>query len=292
MTWSVRNPSFRCGAERRAGLLLAALASVSAGVLLLIGVFLWLEAWPALRAGGWQRFVAAGGWHPLEQQFGMLPMLAGTVLLALGAVALAGLLGLACALFVRFYAPARAAVPLQRLLEMMAGIPSVVYGLWGLTVLVPLIAARAPPGASLLAGILIVAMMVLPTVALLSDAALRAVPSSYVAGAYALGMSKTGTVLQVVLPAARGGIIGAVLLAAGRAVGETMAVIMVAGNIVQLPSSVFDPVRVLTANIAMEMAYAVGEHRASLFVSGLVLILIGALLAAMAAPLAQRRVHG
>jgi phosphate transport system permease protein len=257
-------------------------AFATASLLLLISFFLWRHAWPMLSGEGWQRFFADQQWHPLEQQFGMMPMVAASLLMAVGALLLAGPLGLLCALFAHFYAPPALAKPFRRMIGLLAGVPSVVYGLWGLTVLVPLIAQWEPPGASLLAGILILAMMVLPTVALLCEAALRSVPANYQFGAAALGLTKKGMVLRVVLPSVRPNLIAAVLLGAGRALGETMAVVMVAGNIVQFPSRLFDPVRVLTANIAMEMAYAVGDHRASLFVSGLILIGLVALLAGLA----------
>jgi ABC-type molybdate transport system permease subunit len=158
------------------------------------------------------------------------------------------------------------------MISLLAGIPSVVFGLWGLTVLVPLIGQWQPPGASLLAAVLILAMMTLPTVALTSRAALAATPPSLYQGAAMLGMSRHRILLGVLVPAARRGILGGVLLAIARALGETMAVLMVAGNVVQTPTSLFDPIRVLTANIALEMAYAVDQHRSSLFVSGLLLM--------------------
>lgn len=165
---------------------------------------------------------------------------------------------------------------------LLAGIPSVVYGLWGLTVLVPLVSQWEPPGASLISAMLILALMILPTVALTSEAALAAVSHANLQGASALGLSRKGIVLGVALPSARKGIQTGVILATMRALGETMAVLMVAGNVVQTPTSLFDPVRMLTANIALEMPYAMGEHRAALFASGLLLMLIVTLLAWLA----------
>lgn len=271
--------------------MLAIAALVSIALVLLIGAFLWHEAWAVLRGAGWQRFFENDGWHPAESHFGIMPMLWATLLMATGALALAGPLGLACALFIKFYSPEKLKKFFRRVIGLMAGIPSVVYGFWGLTVLVPLITKIAPPGASLLAGSLILAMMVLPTIALMCEAALASVPSGHLVGAAALGMTKKGTIIYVVLPAIKNGIIGAVLLATGRALGETMAVIMVAGNIVQIPTTIFDPVRVLTANIAMEMAYAVGDHRASLFVSGLILILLTGFLAVISLHIQKNKYH-
>jgi phosphate transport system permease protein len=177
----------------------------------------------------------------------------------------------ASAVFVRFYAPPAIGNLYRWVVILLAGIPSVVLGLWGLTVIVPLIAVIEPPGASLLVGILVLALMVLPIIVLTTEAALEALPSSYWRGAAALGLSKAGTILGLALPAARNTIFAGALLAASRALGETMVVLMVTGNVVQIPSSLFEPVRTLTANIALEMAYATDDHRAALFVSGLVL---------------------
>jgi len=168
------------------------------------------------------------------------------------------------------------------MVELLAGIPSVVYGFWGLIVLAPLIGRWQPPGQSLLAGILILTIMILPTVALLSESSLRRAPRAYLTGAAALGLSRWATIRGVALPAAKSGIFTAVLLATGRAIGETMAVLMVAGNVVRIPGSVFDPVRTLTANIALELGYALDHHRAALFVSGLVLLSMIVILVAIA----------
>jgi phosphate transport system permease protein len=175
------------------------------------------------------------------------------------------------------------------LVELLAGIPSVVYGFWGLTTLVPLINQLHPPGASLLAGILILALMILPTIALTTHAALLTVPGEYLRGAAALGMSRWGMIRGVALSTAKTGIVAGIMLAAGRAIGETMAVLMVAGNVVQHATSVFDPVRTLTANIALEMAYAMNDHRAALFVSGLTLMLLVITLSGVAGWLGRNR---
>lgn len=261
------------------------LGGIALAVAVLLGVvlaFLTKESWPVLRGDGWLRFFRDDGWFPTSGQFNLLPMLWATLAAGTGALLIASPLGLLSAVFSRFYAPAWLVAPLRQVLALLAGIPSVVYGFWGLTVLVPLIAAWEPPGASLLAGILILALMVLPTVALTSEAALATVPDSYLRGAAALGLDRKGMVLWVALPAARHGILAGFLLAAARALGETMALLMVAGNVVQTPSSLFDPVRVLTANIALEMAYATGNHRAGLFASGLLLMTMVTLLAWLA----------
>lgn len=259
-------------------------AAVSAAVVVFIGLFVLREAWPGVREVGLSRFIEDDGWYPTaaSARYGMLPMVAASLWLMVGAVLLATPLGVGSALFCRYYAPRKVAAVYRRIVELLAGIPSVVYGFWGLVTLVPLIARWEPPGSSLLAGVLILAVMVLPTVALLSEAALASVPGSFERGAEALGLGRWATLRRVVLPAARPGIVTAVLLASGRAIGETMAVLMVCGNVVRMPGSVFDPVRALTSNIALEMAYAMQDHRAVLFVSGAVLLAVVALLVAAA----------
>ncbi|MBI3180951.1 MAG: phosphate ABC transporter permease subunit PstC [Myxococcales bacterium] len=249
----------------------------SVAIVLLVVAFVSGESAPALAEVGPVRFFSDPSWHPASGFFNMVPMLAGTVLVSAGALLLAAPLGVLSAIFLQFYAPPALRSYWRNLIGLLAGIPSVVYGFWGLVSLVPLINRLHPPGQSLLAGILVLALMVLPTIALLSDAALESVPAHYLRSAAALGLSRWGTVSGVVLPAARGGILTGVALAAARAVGETMAVLMVCGNVVRMPEGLFDPVRTLTANIALEMAYAGSAHRSALFVSGLALLAIVAL---------------
>lgn len=261
-------------------------AGLGGAIILLIAIFLVFESLPALRATGVTRFFTDPSWHPSggpeSGRFNLTPMVVGTMTVTAGAVLLATPMGLASALFCRFYGPAGVGTAYRRLVELLAGIPSVVYGFWGLVVLTPLIRQWQPPGQSLLAGVLILTMMILPTVALLSESSLRSVPRAYLQGAAALGLSRWATIRGVAIPAARGGIVTAVLLATGRAIGETMAVLMVMGNIVQVPGSVFDPVRALTANIALELGYAMDEHRSALFVSGLMLMAMIVVLVALA----------
>lgn len=291
MISSMPSISCRWRADDRLGFGLRLAALLVAAILVLVALFLLRESWPVLRDIGAARFWTDAAWHPGEQLYGLAPMLAATLLASVGALLLAIPLGVAAALFCRFYAPPVLARAYRHLISLLAGVPSVVFGFWGLTVLVPLIARWEPPGASLLTAILILALMVLPTVALTSAAALAAVPAAYLQGAAALGLSRRGMLLGVALPAARGGILAGVLLAAARALGETMAVLMVSGNVVQTPGSLFDPVRTLTANIALEMAYATGDHRAALFVSGLLLSGVALVLAIAAARLAGGRRH-
>lgn len=275
---------------------LRGIAALAGAIVLLILVFLMLESLPALRSVGLARFFSDPSWHPAGNatggRFNLTPILIGTLTATAGAVLLATPPGIASAIFCRFYAPRPAGLLYQRVLELLAGIPSVVYGFWGLIVLVPLIQQWRPPGQSLLAAMLILALMILPTVALLSESALSAVPPAYLQGAAALGLSRWATVRGVALPAARSGIFTAVLLATGRAIGETMAVLMVAGNVVQMPRSVFAPIRTITANIALEVGYAMEHHRSALFVTGLMLMAMIAVLIALAEWISKGKLHG
>ncbi len=274
MIWSpniILSPSHRDQLFRWA---LWGCASIAGLILLFIVAFLILESVLAFQGLGARRFVFDSSWHPSEDAFNLLPMVMGTGLTTLGAILLAGPIGFCSALFCHWYAPPLVATLYSRFLELLAGIPSVVFGFWGLVVLVPLINQWHPPGSSLLAGILILTMMILPTTSLLAQSSLAQVPSEYIRGAAALGLGQWATLRRVVIPAAGSGLWTAGLLATGRALGETMAVLMVCGNVVQMPSTVFDPIRTLTANIALEMAYAVDVHRSALFVSGVVLLLL------------------
>jgi phosphate transport system permease protein len=248
-------------------------AAATAGALLGLIVFVVLAgAAPALSSVGLERFFTDESWHPTSDQFNLAPLILGTFLVAAGALGLACPIGLAAAVFVTFYAPPWMAIVYRRLMELFAGVPSVIFGLWGLVVLVPLIARLSPPGASLLAAILVLTLMVLPTVMLIAATSLGSVPVEHLHGARALGFSRVSTIVKVIIPAARKGLAAAAVLGAGRAIGETMAVMMVAGNVVRVPDSIFDSVRTLSANIALEIAYAVDLHRSALFVSALVMI--------------------
>ncbi|MEH1812611.1 MAG: phosphate ABC transporter permease subunit PstC [Nostoc sp.] len=268
---------------------LAAIAGVIA--LLIIG-FLILESLPVLNHVEITRFFTDSSWNPTAGLYNLFPMLLGTFLAMLGSVAIATPIGILSAVFCQFYAPPVMARLYRRLIELLAGIPSVVYGFWGLVVLVPMIGRIHPPGPSLLAGIAILTVMILPTIALVADASLAKVPISYLQGAAALGLSRWATISRVVLPAAKSGLFTGLILETGRAVGETMAILMVCGNVVQMPKSIFDPIRTLTANIALEMAYATGDHRSALFVSGLVLMGMIVLLVAVAEVISQGKIYG
>ena len=201
-------------------------------------------------------------------------------------------LGLACAITLAEMAPPRARVLLKPTIELLAGVPSVVYGFIGMEVLVPFIRENpllGGPGYSALAASVILAVMVLPTIVGISIDAIEAVPRSFREGSLALGATQWQTITGVVLPAARSGIVAGVILGMGRAVGETMAVIMVAGNSVQMPNSPLAPVRTLTANIALEMGYASGAHAQALFATGIVLFVISLALNEVAGMVRRRK---
>jgi phosphate transport system permease protein len=289
---------FRFNGDRLLVWVLRGCALLAGAVLLLIVLFLVAESLPVLQNVGLSRFFTDEAWHPAEQQppaermYNLTPMLWGTLYAMTGAVLVATPLGILSAVFCHYYAPPIIARAYRRLIELLAGIPSVVYGFWGLVTLVPLIAKLQPPGTCLLAGIAVLTIMILPTIALMADAALANVPPHYLRGAAALGLSRWATIRGVVFPAARSGLFTGVILETGRAIGETMAVLMVCGNVVETPHSVFDPIRTLTANIALEMSFALGDHRSALFVSGLLLLGLIIALAIAAEIISKERIHG
>jgi phosphate ABC transporter permease protein PstC len=256
-------------------LLLAATSAVA--MLALITIFIFREGMPVIIAQGPLAFLGGLTWAPSHGQYGLFPMIAGSAVVTAGALVIGLPLGIACAITLAEMAPPRARMILKPTIELLAGVPSVVYGFIGMEVLVPFI-RDAPflggPGYSALAASLILAVMVLPTIIGISIDAIEAVPRSYREGSHALGATQWQTIVGVVLPAARSGIVAGVILGMGRAVGETMAVIMVAGNSVQVPHSLLAPVRTLTANIALEMGYASGAHAQALFATGIVLFVI------------------
>ncbi len=272
--------------------LLRLCATFAGAIVLFIVVFLAIESLPTLRHIGLFRFFTDASWYPSQGLYNLTPMLWGTLFAMVGSVLIATPLGILSAVFCHYYASPAVARPYRWLIELLAGIPSVVYGFWGLVVLVPLIGAIHPPGPSLLAGIVILTIMILPTIALMADANLANVPQQYLRGAAALGLPRWATIRRVVFPAAKSGLFTGVILETGRAIGETMAILMVCGNVVQTPHSLFDPMRTLTANIALEMAYALGDHRAALFVSGLVLMAMIAALVGAADWISRGRIYG
>lgn len=281
--------------DRVARWLLRSCAAIGVGVAVLCCGFVAYEAMPALRTIGTGRLFGDDGWSPRSGLYDLTPMLVSSAAAALGSTLLTVPLGVGVAVFGRFYAPRPLAAALNATVALLAGIPSVVFGLWGLTVLVPLLASFSDlgQGQSLLAGMLVLTAMTLPVVTLAAGAALAAVPSEQLAAASALGLRRSLIVTRIALPAAAGGIVTGTTLQVARAIGETMAVLMVCGNIVRMPDTVWEPIRTLTANIALEMGYADDLHRSALFAGGFFLLLaVGGLLTleqATRAGLAWRR---
>jgi len=255
------------------GLLLVAFSAVAA--IFVIAIFIFSEGTPLVLKSGIVNFIGSTQWAPTKGHFGILPMIVGSLEVTLLAIVVGAVLGLSCALFLAEFAPRWSVRILKPLIELLAGIPSVVYGFIGVVVLVPWIRTTfGGPGFSVLASGLILGVMVLPTVIAIALDALQAVPLSYKEGSLALGATRWQTLYRVLLPAGRSGIIAGLVLGMGRAVGETMAVIMVAGNALLTPHSLLAPVRTLTSNIALEMGYAAGDHQAALFATGMVLFII------------------
>lgn len=248
--------------------------AVAAALAILMIGFILMEALPALRESGLSRLVSDSTWLASAGRFGVTPLLAASLAVTAGALVIAVPLGVLSALFLEVYAPAVIASGYHRMLELLAGVPSVVTGLWGLSHVVPWINRIQPPGQSLLAGCVVLALMILPVIALSSAMAIRRVIHEQRAAVLALGMRRDTFLLRIVLPVARRGILSGVVLAFVRAIGETMAVVMVCGNTVQVPTSLFSPMRTLTANIALEMGEASGIHRSLLFLTALLLMVV------------------
>jgi phosphate transport system permease protein len=275
----------------RSVLFFVALSAIAA--LAVITLFIFRAGVPLIIEVGPLHFLFGHTWSPSQGQFGIWPMLVGSVWVTLGALVIGVPLGLAVAIFVTEFAPPFAATILRPAVQLLAGIPSVIYGFIGLVILVPLIRETlGGPGLSILAGSVILGIMILPNVISISEDAIRAVPNSYRDGALALGATHWQTIWRVVLPAARSGIIASIVLGMGRAIGETMAVIMVVGNALALPHSVLDSATTLTSNIGLEMGYATGKHREALFATGVVLFLLIMALNAATSLLARRRSQG
>ena len=269
-------------------LLVVALSAISS--LVLITVFIFREGVPIILRVGAGKFFLSTDWEPSLGQFGILSMIVGSFLVTAGAVAIGVVFSLGLAVVLTQFSPPGLSAALKPAIELLAGIPSVVYGFVGVVTLVPLIrSSLGGPGLSVLAASIVLGIMVLPTITSISVDALQAVPRSYGEGSIALGATRWQTVTMVLLKAARSGIVAAVILGMGRAIGETMAVIMVAGNALEVPGSLLDPVRTLTSNIALEMGYASGDHRQALFATGVTLFVIITLLNTAALGFSRRR---
>ena len=256
--------------------LVCALASILA--VALICVFLFANGLPAMREIGFLNFLTGTSWRPGNDIYGILPMIVGSIYITAGAIVIGVPIGLLTAIFMAFYCPKRIYGILKPCTELLAGIPSIVYGLFGMVVIAPTVldiakffGADISSGATILSAAILLGIMILPTIIGVSEAALRAVPNAYYEGAVAMGATHERAVFSVMLPAAKSGVLAGIVLGIGRAIGETMAVIMVAGNQPRLTANLLEGIRTMTANIVIEMGYATGLHREALIATGVVL---------------------
>jgi len=260
--------------DRSSRTLLLVCAFLTLVVLAAIAVYTFMFALPAIREVGLWHFLFGKVWRPESGLYGILPMIVGSVVVTLGALILAVPLGIGCAILLAEVAPQRVRQFLRPAVELLVGIPSVVYGLVGLVIVVPLVRRIEGPGLSVAAGIIVLAVMILPTIVSISEDSIRAVPKSHKEGALALGATHWQTIWRVLLPSARSGIVASVVLGMGRAIGEAMAMIMVLGMAPRIPSSLFSPASTLAGMIAAEAPEASGVHRSALFAMSVVLFLL------------------
>lgn len=250
--------------------LIAACTSILA--VALICIFLFANGLPAIDEVGPLKFLFGTDWSPLSNRFGILPMIVGSIYVTAGAIIIGVPIGILCAVFLAEFCPKKLYKILKPAVELMAGIPSIVYGFFGLVVIVPIMQDLfGGSGKSVLTASVLLGIMILPTIVGVAESSIRAVPRSYYEGALALGATHERSVFKTVVPAAKSGITAGVILGVGRAIGETMAVMMVAGNQAVIPESIFSGVRTLTTNIVMEMGYAQDLHREVLLATGVVL---------------------
>lgn len=261
--------------------LAAACASVLA--VALICAFLFANGIPAMKEIGFLDFLTGELWKPGNDIYGIFPMIIGSIYVTAGAILIGVPIGILTSVFMAFYCPKKIYRPLKSATELLAGIPSVIYGFFGLVVLVPVVKEigsvlrdlgvidYTAKGNSMITASILLGIMILPTIIGVTESALRAVPMQYYEGALALGATHERSIFRIILPAAKSGVVAGVVLGIGRAIGETMAVIMVAGNQARLPEGLFKGVRTLSANIVIEMGYASGIHREALIATGVVL---------------------
>ena len=267
----------------------------------LICIFLFANGVPGIAKIGAKEFLLGTEWKPGSQLYGILSTIIGSIYVTVGAIIVGVPIGLLMAVFMARFCPKKLYRILKPGVELLAGIPSVVYGFFGLMVLVPFVRNTFRPilmqygmtttGQSILAASVLLGMMILPTIINVSESAIRAVPDSYYQGALALGATHERSVFMTVVPAAKSGIMAAVILGVGRAIGETMAVIMVAGNQPRIPGSIFDGVRTMTANIVLDMGYATDLHREALIATGVVLFVFILIINLLFSLLKKREAH-
>ena len=241
--------------------------------------FLFVGGMPALEKIGVMKFLLGTRWRPSSELYGILPMILGSMYVTMSALIFGVPIGILTAIFMARFCPRKLYRFFKPIVELMAGIPSVIYGFFGLVVLVPLVRDNlGGTGSSMLTAALLLGIMILPTIVTVAEAALRAVPESYYEGALALGADRVRSVFFTIVPAAKSGLVAAIILGLGRAVGETMAVIMVAGNQARMPQGLLEGVRTMTTNIVIEMGYATDLHYDALIATALVLFLFIVLL--------------
>ncbi len=261
-------------------------AIVSTISVVLITVFIFQSGLPLLLDYGVIDFIFGSTWSPTNGHYGILPLIAGTLSVTLGALIIGIPMGIASAIILSEVLPGKIARIFKSAIELLAGIPSVVYGFFGLIVLVPAVRTYILPiaqvidpkatttGFSIFAGAVILAIMILPTIVSISENSIKAVPREFREASLALGANKMETIVRVIIPAAKSGIIASIILGMGRAIGETMAVILITGNMPKVPGGVLDSVATLTGTIAMEMGYADPTHQQALFAVGIILFII------------------
>lgn len=261
-------------------LLLSATFSILAIALIILFVF--SKGLPLIARVGFSNFLFSTTWDPINGQFGIASMIAGSLAVTFGALIWGVPLGLSLSIFLAEIASPRISGIMSPIIELLAGIPSVVYGFFGLVVIVPFIRDHlGGPGFSILAGSLILGIMILPTIVNIARDAIKAVPREYKEGSLALGATHWQTIARIILPTARSGIITAIVLGMGRAIGETMAVVLITGNVTRMPESILSPVRTMTSNVVLEMGYASGDHQLALFATGVVLFVFISILNAL-----------
>ena len=250
----------------------AAAAALSIFAVALICVFLFANGVPAIQKIGAADFLLGQTWKPSNDIYGIFPMIVGSVYVTAGAVIIGVPLGILCAVFLAWFCPKKLYKVVKPAVELLAGIPSIVYGFFGLVVIVPIMQSLfGGSGKGILTASILLGIMILPTIIGVSESSIRAVPMAYYEGSLGLGATHERSVFFAVLPAAKQGILAGVILGVGRAIGETMAVVMIAGNQPVLPNSIFSGVRTMTANIVMEMGYAADLHRQALLGTAVVL---------------------
>ena len=249
----------------------AACASVLA--VALICLFLFVNGIPAMKEIGIFKFLLGTMWKPGNNIYGILPMIMGSIYVTAGAILIGVPIGILTSVFMASYCPKKVYRFFKSAIDLLAGITSVVYGFFGLMMLIPLIhdLFHKGNGSSILSASILLGIMILPTIIGVTESAIRAVPSNYYEGSLALGATKERSLFFVVLPAAKYGLIAGVVLGIGRAIGETMAVVMVAGNQARMPAGILRGVRTMTSNIVLEMGYAADLHREALIATGVVL---------------------